>query len=281
MHHGHHLWLPDDVTDPLVRIRAATSMMPSGAALGGWAALRWLGLEALDGRTGAGAATLIPVTICIGPVGRMRRQDGLDLDRSTLLPVDLVEHQGVPVTRAERSCLDIMRRKGPEDGLVAADAAVRAGLTSEPELATALDRLIGMRGVPSARLAVSLVDGGAESGPESRLRYVWVVEAGLPRPLVNRNVLTCDGRFVARTDLLDPESGTVGEYDGAHHRELAQHTSDNAREEELEALNLEVTRATALDLWVHRPRLVQRLQAAHRRGRARDRARDAWSLGRP
>jgi hypothetical protein len=54
-------------------------------------------------------------------------------------------------------------------------------------------------------------------------------------------VVDRDGRFVARTDLLDPEAATVGEYDGGHHRDLQRHTSDNVREEDLEGLNLEVT----------------------------------------
>jgi hypothetical protein len=85
--------------------------------------------------------------------------------------------------------------------------------------------------------------------------------------------------FVGRTDLLDPEAGTVAEYDGGHHRDLTQHTADNAREEDLEHLNLTVTRSTGLDLWPHRPRLVLRLRTAHRDGCRRDRSRDA--LGHP
>jgi hypothetical protein len=275
---GVHAWLPAEVTDPTTRIEAAISLMPTGAALGGWAALRWLGVTALDGRTGAGGSRLVPVSVCIGPVGRMRKRAGLDVDRSTLLHVDTTVHSGVRVTTPERSCLDVMRRLGAEEGLVAADATVRAGCTTRDQLATALTRLVGMPGVPQARLAVPLVDGATESGPESRLRYVWVVEAGLPVPLVNPTVVTLDGMFVGRTDLLDPEAGTVAEYDGGHHRDLTQHTADNAREEDLEHLNLTVTRSTALDLWPHRPRLVLRLRTAHRDGCRRDRSRDAWGI---
>jgi hypothetical protein len=50
------------------------------------------------------------------------------------------------------------------------------------------------------------------------------------------------------------------------------------REEDLEGLNLEVTRSTALDLWPNRPWLVARLTAARRRGMGRDRSKDAWSF---
>ena len=264
--------------DTGVRLAAARRLVPCDVPLGGWAALVWLGVTALDGRTGPGGATLLPVPVCTGPAGRLRPRPGLAIDRSTLMASDVVEHDGVLVTTAERSCLDVMRVFGAEEGLVAADATVRAGLTTREHLAEALSRMVGLKGVPQARIAVSLVDDRAESNPESRLRYVWVVEAGLPVPLVNPIVVDRDGRFVARTDLLDPEAATVGEYDGGHHRGLQQHTSDNVREEDLEGLNLEVTRSTALDLWPHRARLVTRLTAAHRRGIGRDRRKDAWSL---
>jgi hypothetical protein len=264
--------------DTRVRLAAACRLVPCDVALGGWAALAWLGVSALDGRTGSGGAALLPVTVCTGPVGRLRGCPGLAVDRSTLMAVDVVEHDGILVTTAERSCLDVMRFSGAEEGLVAADATVRAGLTTREQLAEALNRMAGLKGVPQARIAVPLVDGRAESGPESRLRYVWVVEAGLPVPLVNPIVVDQDGQFVARADLLDPEAATIGEYDGGHHRDLQQHTADNVREEALEGLNLEVTRSTALDLWPHRPSLVARLTAARRRGMGRDRSKDAWGF---
>lgn len=267
--------------DTRVRLEAVRRLLPCDVPLGGWAALRWLGVDALDGRTGPAGARLLPITVCTGPVGRLRACRGFVVDRSTLLDVDVVEHDGVLVTAAERSCLDVMRYFGAEEGLVAADATVRAGLTTRDRLTEALARMSGLKGVPRARLAVPLVDGRAESGPESRLRYVWVVEASLPVPLVNPVVVDLDGRFVARADLVDPEAGTVGEYDGSQHRELAQHTADNVREEDLEGLNLEVTRSTSLDLWPHRSRLVTRLRVAHRRGTQRDRGKDAWGLRAP
>jgi hypothetical protein len=264
--------------DTSVRLAAARRLVPCDVPLGGWAALAWLGITALDGRTGPGGSTLLPVPVCIGPAGRVRPRPGLGIDRSTLTAIDVVEHDGALATTAERSCLDVMRFFGAEEGLVAADAAVRAGLTTREHLAEALNRMAGLKGVRRARIAVNLVDGRAESGPESRLRYVWVVEAGLPVPLVNPVVVDRDGRIVARADLLDPEAATVGEYDGGHHRGLEQHTADNVREEALEGLNLEVTRSTALDLWPNRPSLVARLTAARRRGLGRDRSKDAWSF---
>ena len=87
--------------------------------------------------------------------------------------------------------------------------------------------------------------------------------------------------MVGEPDLLDVEAATVGEYDGAQHRELGQHTSGNVREEGFEGLNLAVTRATAIDLWPARAQLPGRLRDGWQRGTSRDRSRDAFGVRRP
>jgi hypothetical protein len=273
--------MPPDRLDAMTRIEAVVAWMPEGAVLGGWAALYWAGVDSLDGRTGPGACRDVPISVCLGPVGRVRRPAGVDLDRSTILDVDLTECRGVAMTAAARSCLDVARRCGPEEGLVVTDAALRAGLVSRADLDDAASRLVRIKAVPAARLVASLADPGAESAPESRLRYVWVVEAGLPAPLVNPVVLGRDGTFLGRSDLLDEAAALVGEYDGEDHRLLERHTADNVREEGFEATNLIVTRATAIDLWPQRRRLVRRLVERHTAGMARDHARDSWVLQRP
>jgi hypothetical protein len=79
-------------------------------------------------------------------------------------------------------------------------------------------------------------------------------------------------------DLFDPEAALAGEYDGAQHRSLAAHTDDNAREESFERIKVTVARATSIDLWPRRDRLIWRLREAHRRASTRDRARDRWRL---
>jgi hypothetical protein len=275
---GVHLWLPAERIDPLTRIEAVVAAVPADVALGGWAALRWLGVDDLDGRTGSDARIEMPITVCTGPVGRMRRRPGLRIDRSTILDVDLVECRGVLVTRPARSALDVARQHGVEEGLIAADATLRAGLAAEQDLDDAISRLVRIKAVPQARLVAAMASPRAESPTESRLRYVWVVEAGLPPPLVNAVIADPDGMVVGRSDLLDDEAGLAGEYDGAEHRELRRHTADNAREEGLEDLNLTVARATSIDLWPRRHALVQRLVRRRAIGLARDRRRDRWQV---
>lgn len=278
---GVRAWHALDPLDPGLRIGAVLLAVPSYAALGGWASLWWQGVRTLDGLTGAAAGTAQPVLVHVGPTGHLRHRTGVVVDRSRLADADVCEVRGVRVTGATRAVVDVMCRDGVEEGMVAGDAASAAGLTSPEHLAAYVADHPGVRGVPRARRAAPLVSPWSRSVPESRFRYVWVVQAGLPAPLVNATVVDGEhGRFAGEVDLLDDEAGMVGEYDGAHHRELAAHTADNSREEGLEALGLIVVRATSLDLWPGRRRLVHRLRARHADGLARDRSRDRWGIRR-
>jgi hypothetical protein len=277
---GVHSAAGTDVTDPVTRILAVGELMPNGAAIGGWAALHLHGVTDLDGRAGPGGAALHPVLVCTGPAGGMRRRPGIEIDRSVLLAEDVTEVDGIPVTTAARSCVDIMRSDGVEEGVVAGDAAGRFRVAKPAELRAYVDSHPGLKGVPAARVASALVDARAASCPESRLRVVWVLEAGLPVPLVNCAVVDEDGFLLGEADLFDPAAAMAGEYDGSDHRGLARHTSDNVREEGLERHNVTVVRATAIDLWPRRAQLVQRLRAGHADGLARDRSRDRWGIRR-
>jgi hypothetical protein len=245
--------------------------------LGGWASLRAQGVRPLDGRTGPSASELVPILLHVGPAGRTRPAPLLDVDRGRRAPDDVLEVGDLLVTPADHACVAIACRYGAEEGLVAADAAVRAGLTSQQQLRERIARTGRSRGLPNARLMAELVDGRAMSTMESRFRFIWVVRAGLPAPEVNPLVLTDTGGVLAAVDLLDVEAAMVGEYDGGHHRELRQHSEDNEREESLERLNLTVVRATSVDIWPHRRHLVARLLDARHDGLGRDRGRDRWA----
>lgn len=265
-----------DPSDPFVRMTAALAGRPE-AVLGGWASLRAQGVERMDGRTGPAGSERAPVLLHVGPAGRTRPAPLLDVDRGRLQPDDVREVGRLLVTTADHACVAIACRYGAEEGLVAADAAVRAGLTSQAELRERIASTRRVPGLPSARLMADLVDGRSRSTTESRFRFIWVMEARLPTPQVNPLVLTDDGGVLAAVDLLDLEAALVGEYDGGHHRDLRQHSDDNEREEALERLNLTVVRATAVHLWPRRRHLVSRLLAGWRDGMGRDRSKDRWA----
>lgn len=277
---GVRAWSGLDPLDPITRVRAAALLLPPGAALGGWAALRARGAGDLDGLVGL-TGRLRPVLVCVGPVERMTGRPGLVVDRGTLDPGEVTVADGVPVVSPERAIGQVARRDGAEAGLAAADSACRWGLTTPPRIRAFVAAQARRPGVPAMRVVAALVDPGAASVPESHLRYVWVVAAGLPPPLVNVEVVDARAGWLAGLpDLLDPSSGLAAEYDGAHHRGLEQHTADNIREETFERLNLTVVRATALDLWGRRAELIGRLQAGYADALARDQRRDRWGVGR-
>ncbi len=128
-------------------------------------------------------------------------------------------------------------------------------------------------------MVAGLADPMAASPQESWLRLVWL-QAGLPMPLVNVPVFDRDGVFVGKPDLLDPASGLAGEYEGDQHRtDATQWRTDVGRYRRFERLGLLVVRATAADRR-NPAELIAALVRARRRGLARQRSSDGWSLGR-
>lgn len=204
------------------------------------------------------------------------------LNRARLMNDEIVEVRGVPVTTPVRTAFDGARwARSLVEAVVFIDMMLAAGLLTTAELATYLpEHRPAWKGVDQARRALALANGASASPPETRLRLMWMLTAGLPPPLVNQPVFGLDGRLLGIVDLLDERAGTVAEYDGEDHRDLTNHTSDNAREEALENAGLVVTRMTALDM--RRPDIVvQRLTRAWSRGMSRDRGCDGWTLQQP
>ena len=234
---------------PAVRIRAAALLLPDGGrtgAVGGWGAAHQLGADEIDGFADDGV-TRLPVALY--PVHRLRRRPGIELCRSVLAPEDVVDGGGVPVTSPVRTAFDLGRwSRDLRDAVVALDQAARCLDISVAEVREYVEERAGWRGTPLLRRALPLVNPRARSRPESRLRLVWLLDAHLPPPQVNPEVEDGRGRLLGLPDLLDPGTGLAGEYDGAQHRELEQHTKDNIREEAFERIGLTVVRATSKDL---------------------------------
>lgn len=256
--HGVHTPVVGDPGDPRQRILDVVELVPSGGAIGGWSAGHLLGVAELDGRGRSGREAQ-DVVIVVPPGCHPARRDGVRFVRCPLTDDDLVEVDGVVVTGPLRTGFDLARGSTVEEGLVATDALCRRlGLAPALVLDYAL-RHPRSRGVPVSRAVLALTDPRSRSSGESRLRYIWVVDAGLRRPQCNPYVVDAAGVVVAMPDLLDDDSGLVGEYDGSTHRDLGEHTHDNVREEGMEGMGLVVVRATSLDVGPYRARTVARL----------------------
>ena len=74
---------------------------------------------------------------------------------------------------------------------------------------------------------------------ETRLRLIWVLDAGWDRPLCNRAVLDPGGRLIGHPDLMDPRQGVLGEYNGADHRGFERRRRDVDREDKFRRVGLE------------------------------------------
>jgi hypothetical protein len=110
------------------------------------------------------------------------------------------------------------------------------------------------------------------------MRLVWVIDAGWPRPVCNRVVYSTNGEVLGRPDLLDPESGVAGEYDGALHRDRTRHRSDVARAERFRRSGLEPFVVVAGDTVGQQ---VERMEAARSRALARAAGERGWTLEPP
>jgi hypothetical protein len=276
-----HVWSATDAADPVQRAIDASALLPAEGALGGWAAARVAGVTQLDGS--APDLTPLPVLLCTPPAVRRRRGPGIRTLRSPLLDTDVVDLDGIRVTSAVRTAVDLARTAPSlSEAVVALDTLARG----RPDF---LDLVRGYafdrprwKGVPQVNRALQLATDRSRSPAESRFRMLWVLEAGLPVPLVNPQLLTADGTVLAMVDLLDEQAGLVGEYDGAGHRLARQHALDNAREESIEGHGLVVVRATGLDLSTYRMRTRTRLAAGHARARrSTGRARTWWAVPGP
>jgi very-short-patch-repair endonuclease len=174
------------------------------------------------------------------------------VSRAALEPSDVVVRHGLPATSITRTLIDLGRKLPLTESVAVVDMALHAGRVRFPDLAAAVERQAGTRNVAQLRRLVDLADGRAESAMESRLR-IMLVEAGLPRPLVQARLYDEDGIFLARPDLFYPDSRLVIEYDGgSHRRSLGE---DNRRQNRLINAGYKPLRFTAPDV-LRTPELV-------------------------
>jgi hypothetical protein len=113
------------------------------------------------------------------------------------------------------------------EAAVVIDMMAAAELMSLRQLASYLATMAGGRGVRQVRRALELSSEESLSPNETRLRLIWVVDAGLPMPLVNQPVFDLDGALLGIADLLDPVAGLGG--GGACDRSGHPATGDGGR----------------------------------------------------
>ena len=119
-----------------------------------------------------------------------------------------------PVTTPARTVVDLARINPFEHAVVAADAALRVGLTNMSELRHAVNRAPRRPGIRKAHQVIAFADSHSDSAGESRSRVMFWRE-GFPMPQSPFPICALNGDAFARSDFGWAEHRTVGEFDGA------------------------------------------------------------------
>ncbi|GFM19526.1 MULTISPECIES: type IV toxin-antitoxin system AbiEi family antitoxin [Mycobacteriaceae] len=125
--------------------------------------------------------------------------------------------RGVRVTTPARTALDIACRYPLGRAVAAVDALARATKLKLADVEMLAERHRGRRGIRRAREALDLVDAGAESPQETRIRLL-LIRAGFPRPETQIPVYDDYGGLIAELDMGWRDRLIAVDYEGDHHR---------------------------------------------------------------
>jgi len=232
---------------------AAALMLPHDGAIGGLSAVHLWGAEMVNASA--------PVTLLLPREVRMRPHPRLRIVRSSLPPEDITRLGSLPVTTPPRTAFDVGRWLPRVEAVVAVDALLGQRVLTLPKLVDYTAGRSRWRGGPRLREVLTLVEPLSESPMESRLRLL-IIDAGLPRPVAQHDILAAGGRLIGRADLAYPQWRIAIEYEGDHHRERARFRQDVHRLNALRAAGWLVLRFTADDVLRHPERTARQVALA-------------------
>ncbi|WP_146086076.1 MULTISPECIES: endonuclease domain-containing protein [unclassified Rathayibacter] len=152
------------------------------------------------------------------------------------------------LTSPARTWCDLGNVLGVPDLVAVGDSFLHRRLATSEDLRSAVENHPGRRGLRTLRSAIALLDGRAESRPESLVRVALVSHGirGIEPGVVVRD---SSGRFLARVDLCIRWAGVVVEYHGDYHRvERGRWRKDRARMGRLRTAGWHVIELTGDDL---------------------------------
>jgi hypothetical protein len=184
-----------------------------------------------------------------------RRRNGVIVHEERIAPDELTYIDDLPVTSAARTALDIARHLPRDIAVAHLDAlAAATGVTFDDVIELA-HRYRGARGVRRARVSLALMDAGAQSPGETRLRLL-LIDDGLPAP--RTQIRVSDGLSEAFIDMGYDEPKVGLDYEGCHHSEdRGQYVYDIGRAELIDRggwLDMRVVKEHSRRFILHRVR---------------------------
>lgn len=214
--------------DPWELLSAWLRVLPEGAVFAGPTAAWLYGID---------VDPVHPIEVVVGSRSGVRSRAGVIVHRREIARADIAQVRGLPATTIYRTLADLCGRLSSAEALVAFDAAIRLQLVEKLALCR-----VGTRRMRS----LATFAEPAESPMETRLRWL-LLQAGLPRPEVQRDLHDAAGRFVGRADIYYPSARLVIEYDGGTHRDRL--VEDNRRQNRIANAGFRVLRFTAADVY--------------------------------
>jgi hypothetical protein len=244
----HDVYLPTDAeVTAVIRAKAAWLWSRRNAVIAGQSAAALHGAKWIH----AGAPAEILYDNRHSPKGIHTWADRFDDDE-----VELVH--GMLVTTPARTALDLACRYPVDSAVAKIDALARATKLKLADVELLADRYAGRRGIKGARVALNLVDAGAESPRETYLRLL-LIRAGFPRPQTQIPVYNEYGVLVAVLDMGWEHIKVAADYEGDHHRSRIRFNKDIRRHEEVTELGWIDVRVTSQDTEAD---IIRRVQAA-------------------
>ena len=146
-----------------------------------------------------------------------RKTPGITVWANTIDDDEICVIDGIRVTTPARTALELACRYPVGTAVAAIDALAQATRLKVADIELAADRHPGRHGLSRARVALELVDPGAESPRETSLRLL-LIRARFPRPATQIPIYNEYGVLIAEVDLGWPDLKIAVEYEGDHHR---------------------------------------------------------------
>jgi hypothetical protein len=235
IHHDVYIAKDTEVT-AVLRAKACWLRTRGHGVLAGFSASALHGAKWIDARL---PATAIDTN--------RRRKPGITVWAVAIDDDEVQSIDGMRVTTATRTAVDLACRYPLDRAVVAIDALARATRLKVPDIELAAARHPGRHGLEWARKAIELVDPGAESPQETRVRLL-IIRAGYPPPETQIPVYNEYGVLIGEVDMGWRDPKIAVDYEGKHHRmSREQFDKDIRRIRDLTEADWIVIRVTVQD----------------------------------